>query len=330
MFVDQVTIEVESGKGGNGAATFRREKYVPKGGPDGGNGGKGGDVILRANVQLHTLLDQRYKRHYKAQNGVRGEAGLKDGKWGENEIVQVPCGTVVRDAETGELVADLTDDKQEIVVAEGGRGGRGNNEFKSATNQAPRKAESGKPGVHRTLSLELKLIADIGLVGFPNAGKSTLIATITAAKPKIADYPFTTLEPNLGIVRYRDYRSFTVADIPGLIEGAHEGKGLGIQFLKHIERTRALVILIESFSEDYEQDFATLRSELSAYSKELSRKPFIVAISKSDIIDDAIQSRIDSFRESVTFDVHVFSSVSNKGVDTLTDAMWSLISADQG
>ncbi|MFZ1729643.1 MAG: GTPase ObgE [Bacteroidota bacterium] len=325
MFVDQVTITVRSGKGGAGAVSFRREKYVPKGGPDGGNGGKGGDVIIIANPQLHTLLDHRYHHSYDAEDGVKGQKSLRYGRYGENIVIQVPCGTVIRDAATEELLADMVKPGQEFVAALGGRGGRGNAEFATATHQTPRQAEEGRPSVERQLMLELKLIADVGLVGFPNAGKSTLISTISAAKPKIADYPFTTLEPNLGIVRYRDYDGFTVADLPGLIEGAHTGKGLGIQFLKHVERTRVLVILIESLSEDYGRDLEVLRNELASYSNELSKKPWFVAISKMDVADEESVKRATDLKESIGVHVHSFSSVSRAGVSELKDLMWKLV-----
>ncbi len=288
MFVDQVTITVQSGAGGAGRVSFRREKYVPKGGPDGGNGGNGGNIVLRANAQLHTLLDQRYKRIYEAPDGAKGLSSRKFGKWGEHLVVSVPCGTLVKDAKSKEILVDLVEDGQEFVIAKGGKGGRGNAEFATSVKQTPRYAESGMPGEIRELQLELKLLADVGLVGLPNAGKSTLISVLSAARPKIADYPFTTIEPNLGIVSYYEYKSFTVADLPGLIEGAHEGKGLGIKFLKHIERTKVLVILIDCISDDYEKDYRVLRSELESYSRDLSRKPFIIAMSKMDVVDEEV------------------------------------------
>jgi GTP-binding protein len=325
VFVDQVTISVQSGKGGDGCVSFRREKFVPKGGPDGGNGGKGGDIILVANPQLHTLLDQRYKHTYAAENGAKGQKSLRTGRSGDDALIQVPCGTVVRDAETSQLLADLVTPGQQYRAAIGGRGGRGNAEFATATHQTPRTAESGRPSVERQLLLELKLIADVGLVGFPNAGKSTLISTISAARPKIADYPFTTLEPNLGIVRYREYDSFTVADLPGLIEGAHEGKGLGIQFLRHVERTRVLAILIESFSGDYEEDLRVLRNELSSYSDELKKKPWFVAISKTDAAAPADRERIVELQRTMDVPVAAFSSVSGDGLSALKDMMWDMI-----
>ena len=326
MFVDQVTISVRSGKGGAGCVSFRREKFVPKGGPDGGNGGRGGDVILEANPQLHTLLDHRYRHSYAAEDGAKGQKSLRTGRSGEDIIIQVPCGTVVRDAENEQLLADLVEPGQRYRAASGGIGGRGNAEFATATNQTPRNAEVGRPAEERDLLLELKLIADVGLVGFPNAGKSTLISTISAARPKIADYPFTTLEPNLGIVRYREYDSFTVADLPGLIEGAHEGRGLGTQFLRHVERTRVLAILIESFSDDYPRDLDILRNELSSYSRELARKPWFVAISKMDAADEETAGRIAELQSALDDIVHAFSSVSGEGVTELKDIMWNMIS----
>ena len=305
--------------------SFRREKFVPKGGPDGGNGGRGGDVILRANSQLHTLLDHRYKREYAAENGAAGQASRRTGKSGEALIIQVPAGTLVRDMSNDSILVDLVEDGQEFVVAPGGIGGRGNAEFATATNQTPRRAESGRAGKEYTLQLELKLIADIGLVGFPNAGKSTLISTISAARPKIADYPFTTLEPNLGIVRYREYDSFTVADLPGLIEGAHEGKGLGIQFLQHVERTRALALIVESMSESFVSDITILRNELSSYSSELSAKPWFIGISKTDVLTEELSEPLAELRESFNVPVLLFSSVSQDGLSALKDQMWRMI-----
>ena len=328
MFVDQVTIEVKSGSGGSGFVSFRREKYVPKGGPDGGNGGRGGDVLIRADRQLHTLLDHRYRKIYSAENGASGGTARRSGRWGESALVRVPCGTLVKDAVSNEVLADMVEDGQEVIIAVGGKGGRGNSEFATAVLQTPRHAEPGLPGQERTLLLELKLIADIGLVGLPNAGKSTLISVVTAARPKIADYPFTTLEPNLGIVRYREYDSFTIADIPGLIEGAHFGKGLGTQFLRHIERTSALVMLIDCGEPDYATTFHVLRNELASYSTELTAKTFIVAMSKIDSADDETAERIDEFESSLQIPVHRFSSVSRFGLGDLLDAMRSMIPDD--
>jgi GTPase len=324
VFVDQTVIHVRSGPGGAGCVSFRREKYVPKGGPDGGNGGKGGDVILRADTQLHTLLDHRYKKSYKAEAGKPGSSSRRTGRSGLDIIVSVPCGTVIRNTETEEILADLVEPGQEYLAARGGRGGRGNSEFATATHQTPRQCEPGEPETECELLLELKLIADIGLVGFPNAGKSTLISVISAARPKIADYPFTTLEPNLGIVRYHEYDSFSVADIPGLIEGAHLGKGLGTQFLRHIERTTALVILVDCLSEDYGRDVEVLRAELNAHSSELTAKDFVIAISKIDAADEEILARIDDFATGMELPVLRFSSISGQGLPELLNAMWTL------
>ncbi|HEX9614210.1 MAG TPA: GTPase ObgE, partial [Bacteroidota bacterium] len=265
QFIDEVTIHVKAGNGGNGCVSFRREKYVPKGGPDGGNGGNGGNVVIRADRHLNTLLDFKYKTRYLGERGEHGRGKNQNGKWGDHTVLRVPCGTVVKDAVDGEVIADLTNDGQEVIVAEGGKGGRGNSEFATSTNQAPRHFEPGTVGGERTLHFELRLLADVGLVGLPNAGKSTLISVISAAKPKIADYPFTTLIPNLGIVRVGEGKSIVVADIPGLIEGAHSGKGLGIQFLRHIERTKVLVFLIEAISEDPNNDYRVLLHELESY-----------------------------------------------------------------
>ena len=256
-FIDQATITVRAGTGGNGVISFRREKFIPKGGPDGGNGGKGGDVIIRVDRQLTTLMDYRYKRFYHAGNGNAGEGKNCTGRGGADVLLRVPPGTMIKDGQTGDILADLINNKDEIVIAKGGKGGRGNAEFKSSTLQAPRIREVGVPGEEKVLQLELKLLADIGLVGFPNAGKSTLISRISAAKPKIADYPFTTLIPNLGIVYYGEEKSFVVADMPGLIEGAHMGRGLGIEFLRHIERTSVLTFLIPADSEDPKSEFTT-------------------------------------------------------------------------
>jgi GTP-binding protein len=325
VFVDQVSIAVRSGKGGAGCVSFRREKFVPKGGPDGGNGGRGGDVILVANGQLHTLLDHRYRREYAAPNGAPGEPSRRSGKSGRALRIEVPVGTVVRNEETGAMLADLVEDGQEFVVLRGGIGGRGNAEFATATNQTPRNAEPGREGKDAQLLLELKLIADVGLVGFPNAGKSTLISVISAAQPKIADYPFTTLEPNLGIVRYREYDSFTVADLPGLIEGAHEGKGLGHKFLQHVERTRVLAMLIDCMSDDYPSDIDVLRNELTSYSGELSAKPWFIAVSKTDTADEDTRERIAELASAYEVPVLSFSSVSQEGINALKDMMWRMI-----
>ncbi len=284
MFVDQVRIYVRSGGGGNGCSSFRREKYVPRGGPDGGDGGDGGDVVLAVSSQLNTLLDYRYRQHISADRGVHGKGKKWKGKRGEDAVIQVPPGTVVRDAETGESLLDLADADGPVVLLKGGRGGRGNTHFATPTNRAPEHAEPGGEGQERHLELELKLIADVGLVGHPNAGKSTLLSRISAAHPKIADYPFTTLQPNLGIVSLDDFSSFVVADIPGLIEGAHEGRGLGFQFLRHIERTRVLLFLIDASQPSPAEDLEILREELRHFSPRLLLKPSLVAASKIDLL----------------------------------------------
>lgn len=326
MFIDYVEIEVKSGKGGAGQVSFRREKYVPKGGPSGGDGGKGGDVILEARHNLHTLLDYRYKRKFAAEDGDKGGSSLKDGKSGKPVTLKVPVGTQVKDTETGEIIADLDQEGKQVVIARGGKGGRGNSKFATPTQQTPRYAEPGLPGITKLLSLELKLIADVGLVGFPNAGKSTLISSISAAKPKIADYPFTTLEPNLGIVSYKDYQSFVVADIPGIIEGAHEGKGLGIQFLRHIERTKTLLFMIDITSEDYKKEYKILYKELENYSPELVKKKTTIALTKADLVDDDMIKKI---KKSAFFKnnspVFIISAASNIGVTELKDHLWNLI-----
>lgn len=330
MFVDYAVIEVYSGKGGDGAITFRREKYVPKGGPSGGDGGRGGDVILRTNSNLHTLLDFRYKKKYKAGNGNSGGSSLKDGKNGDNAIIQVPVGTVVKDFGTEKILFDLNTDKKEIVLAKGGNGGKGNSKFATSTNQTPRFAEDGKPGEQKKVILELKLIADVGLVGFPNSGKSTLISKISSARPKIADYPFTTLEPNLGIVKYKDFKSFTVADIPGIIEGASEGKGLGLKFLRHIERTRIILFLIEVTSENLKDDFDVLMSELRSYSPELVRKKIIVSLSKSDLIYPENIEELSLLKfKGIKDKTFIFSSISGQGINELLDYLWQVLEKEK-
>lgn len=323
MFIDYAEIEVKAGDGGSGLISFRREKYVPKGGPAGGDGGKGGDVILEAHHNLHTLLDFRYQKKYRAENGDKGGTSLKDGKNGKDVIIKVPVGTIIRDSESNEILADLDSDGKRFIAARGGKGGRGNSKFATPTNQAPRYAEPGLPGGELSLVLELKLIADVGLVGFPNAGKSTLISVISAAKPKIADYPFTTLEPNLGIVQYKDYQSFVVADIPGIIEGAHTGKGLGIKFLRHIERTGLLLFLIDVSSEDYQKEYDTLLNELDSYSSVLVNKKKIVALSKADLLDEeALDKARKTKLNNYDGPVFVFSSASKLGLTELIDYLW--------
>lgn len=325
QFVDEVTIEVRGGNGGNGCVSFRREKYVPKGGPDGGNGGNGGRVLVRADRHLTTLLDFKYRAKYAAERGEHGRGKKQDGKRGSDLILKVPCGTIVRDVASGMILGDLTHDGEEIVAARGGRGGRGNAEFATSTDQAPRRAEEGGIAEERTLHLELKLLADVGLVGLPNAGKSTLISVISAAKPRIADYPFTTLVPNLGIVRVAEGRSLVVADIPGLIEGAHRGKGLGIQFLKHVERTRVLVFLLESISPDPKKDFMVLLNELKAFDPALAKKPRIVVITKMDAVGREEERKLKDLTITRNGTPILVSAVTGRGVDTLVKAMWTLV-----
>ncbi len=283
MFIDRVEIEVRAGRGGDGIVSFRREKFVPKGGPDGGDGGRGGSVLLRVDPQLGTLLDLRYRNVIKAENGKHGQGSKRSGKSGKDEAIRVPPGTVVFDAKTGELIGDLTEEGHELVVAGGGRGGKGNPHFATPTLRTPRKATEGKPGQQRMLRLELKLLADVGLVGLPNAGKSTLLSVITAARPEIAAYPFTTLTPHLGIVKVGSYESFVVADIPGLIEGAADGKGLGHQFLSHVERTRVLAILIDALDENPDETLAVLLKELEEFNPDLLDRPRIVVRTKNDL-----------------------------------------------
>lgn len=283
MFVDYVEIKVKAGNGGNGCVSFRREKYVPKGGPDGGDGGNGGDVMIKVDPHTTTLLDFRYTKHYKAGNGEHGKGALKHGKKGEDLWIKVPPGTIAKDVETKKVLADLTKEDQICVAAKGGKGGKGNAHFKSPTNRAPRRSESGTKGEEIKLSLELKLLADVGIVGQPNVGKSTLLSKLSSARPKIADYPFTTLSPNLGMVKLNETKSFVLADIPGLIEGAHAGKGLGIQFLKHIQRTRLLLYLLDATSPDVKKDYATLQNEIKQFDPQLSKCPRVVAINKIDL-----------------------------------------------
>jgi len=329
MFIDYAKIYVKAGDGGDGAVTFRKEKYVPRGGPSGGNGGFGGDVVLLAQHNYSTLLDFKYKKHYKAENGDAGASALKDGKGGEDIIIKVPIGTLIKDAETEEVIADLDEDNKSFIIAKGGRGGKGNSNFATSTNQTPRYAEPGKPGEEKEIILELKLIADIGLVGFPNAGKSTLISTISAAKPKIADYPFTTIEPNLGIVKYKNYKSFTVADIPGIIEGAAEGKGLGLKFLRHIERTRILLFLIDITSENYQKEFNVLLNELKKYSPALAAKKKIVSLSKADLVEEKELKKLSKKKiRNADSPLLVFSSATNYGIQELLDYLWSEITRE--
>jgi GTPase len=335
MFLDYVTINVASGNGGAGKVSFRREKFAPMGGPDGGNGGRGGDVIFRTNPHMNTLLDFRYKQHFLAEDGSPGAGSNWTGKSGNDIVVQIPCGTILRNAETEEQIADLTEPFQDFVLLTGGRGGLGNAEFTTATNRAPRNAQPGTEGSSLKLRLELKLIADVGLVGFPNAGKSTLISVISAAKPKIANYPFTTLVPNLGIVsahentnpRGYNEQTFCVADIPGLIEGAHEGKGLGTQFLRHVERNRVLVFLLDTTVEMSPQaQYKALRRELKLYNPALDKKPRIICLTKMDAHDETAKAefRAMKFREPRT-PLFVISAVSRENLDELKSTMWAML-----
>jgi GTP-binding protein len=325
-FVDYVKIFCRSGKGGRGSAHFRREKYIPKGGPDGGDGGDGGSVILRGNRNYWTLLHLRYQRHIFAGHGEPGGGAQRSGKKGESKIIDVPCGTVAYDAHTGEFLCDITEDGQEVTLLKGGRGGLGNQHFKTATNQAPRYAQPGEPYEERWVILELKLLADVGLVGFPNAGKSTLLSVVSAAKPKIDNYPFTTLEPNLGIVEYREGKSFVMADIPGIIEGASEGRGLGLRFLRHIERNSLLLFVIPADSKDIKEEYYILLNELKKYNPEMLDKSHILAISKSDMLDEEL---MDAITEELPDLPYVFiSSVTGFGIQHLKDVLWRELNSE--
>jgi len=322
-FVDYVKIYCRAGKGGAGSAHLRREKFIPKGGPDGGDGGRGGHIILRGNNQMWTLLHLRYRRHIFAGNGGAGGVQQSSGAEGENVIIEVPLGTIARKEDSGEILFEITDHGDDKILAKGGRGGLGNTHFKSATRQTPRYAQPGEPGVEDIFILELKILADVGLVGFPNAGKSTLLSVVSAAKPKIADYPFTTLVPNLGIVSYRDDKSFVMADIPGIIEGAHEGKGLGIRFLRHIERNSMLLFIIPADSKNIMEEYEILVNELKMYNPELLDKKRMLAISKSDLLDEELKKEIRLNLPDVS---RVFiSSVTGEGINTLKDMIWKIL-----
>jgi GTP-binding protein len=324
MLVDEVRITVKAGDGGNGCMAFRREKYVPRGGPSGGDGGRGGDVTMVATIHRNTLLHFRFNPEYTAERGRHGEGSNRSGHEGESLTVQVPVGTTVFDQETGETLFDFTEDGQTWVAARGGRGGRGNQHFATPTHQAPTEHEDGKPGQFRKLQLKLKLLADVGLVGYPNAGKSTLISRISAAKPKIADYPFTTLEPNLGVVQMPDLQSFVVADIPGIIEGAHEGRGLGIQFLKHIERTKVLVHLVDmsETGRDPIHDFETLLVELESFDESLAKRPMLVAASKMDVAQDPEKlEELRALAASRGLPFFEISSATGQGIEVLKFAL---------
>lgn len=320
-FIDYVKFCSRSGAGGPGSVHFRREKHVPKGGPDGGNGGRGGHVILKGNSQLWTLLHLKYRKHIIAENGNPGEGGRRTGADGEDIILEVPLGTIARNAETGKQMLEITEDGEEQILTPGGRGGLGNENFKTSTLQAPRHAQPGEPGLEEWVILELKLLADVGLVGFPNAGKSTLLSVVSAAKPEIADYAFTTLTPNLGVVPYRDYKSFVMADIPGIIEGAAEGKGLGIRFLRHIERNSILLFLVPADAHDIKEEYNILLSELKKYNPELLDKKRILAISKSDLLDDELETEMkEELPEGI--EAVFISSITQKGLTELKDLIW--------
>ena len=327
-FIDYVKVLCRSGKGGAGSRHFHRAKYVPKGGPDGGDGGRGGHIILRGNSHMWTLLPLRYRRHIFAGNGESGGAGRSFGKDGEDVIVDVPCGTVVFDADSGEFLCEVTEDGEEIKLLRGGRGGLGNWHFKSPTNRTPRYAQPGEPAIERSIILELKLLADVGLVGFPNAGKSTLLSAISAARPKIADYPFTTMEPQLGSVSYRGDRSFVMADIPGIIEGASEGKGLGLRFLRHIERNAVLLFMVPADADDIRAQYDILAGELEKFNPQLADKPRVLAISKSDMLDEELRQAMEAeLPEGIP---HIFiSAVTGQGITELKDMLWGEITDER-
>lgn len=331
-FIDRVEIDVESGKGGDGCVSFRREKFVPRGGPDGGNGGDGGDVIFKVDLGIRTLIDLRYRKRYRAGKGQAGSGARKTGKSGESIVVRVPQGTLVEDLESGEFLADLTGENDEVVLLEGGRGGRGNYTFRTSTNRAPLRATGGEPGIHKRLKLTMKLIADVGLVGLPNAGKSTLLSAVSAAHPKIASYPFTTLVPTLGIVSVDELASFCMVDIPGLIKGAHEGKGLGIQFLQHIERCRILLFVIDSSASEVESVYEQLTDELGTYNDDLLSKPRIIALNKIDLTDGVFPARLSFAKNEEIFPI---SAVTGEGVPALLGRLYKIVSenlsaGDQG
>jgi GTP-binding protein len=330
-FVDYIKIHVKSGKGGKGSTHLRREKAVAKGGPDGGDGGRGGHVIIRGEKNYWTLFHLKFKQHVRATHGGDGGKQTSTGHDGEDALIEVPLGTIVRDTETNEIIKEITEDQQEFIVAEGGMGGKGNSHFKTSTNQTPRYAQPGIDGQEKQITLELKLLADVGLVGFPNAGKSTLLSVITAAKPKIADYEFTTLKPNLGIVKYRDFKSFVVADIPGIIEGAAEGKGLGYRFLRHIERNSTLLFLIPADAEDVVKAYDILLDELRRYNPELLDKSRLIAISKSDMLDNELKTELEAEIKTAFNSIpYVFiSSVAQQGLNKLKDMLWESVSLDK-
>ncbi|GAB4001019.1 GTPase ObgE [Spirosoma daeguense] len=327
-FIDYVKINCRSGAGGAGSLHFRREKHTPKGGPDGGDGGRGGHIVLRGNAQHWTLLHLKYRKHVKAGNGVAGEGGRRSGAHGEDVVLEVPLGTIARHPDTGEKLAEITEHDQEVILLAGGRGGLGNDHFKTSTQQAPHYAQPGEPGLEEWIILELKLLADVGLVGFPNAGKSTLLSVMSAARPEIAEYAFTTLVPNLGVVAYRDYKSFVMADIPGIIEGASQGKGIGLRFLRHIERNSVLLFLIAATSENIRQEYNTLLNELHAFNPELMDKGRLLAITKIDLVDDDTLARLKDHLPQKVPTVFV-SSVSQRGLNELKDSIWQQLNATE-
>ena len=326
-FVDYVKLTVKSGKGGRGSTHLRREKYVPKGGPDGGDGGDGGNIIVVGDSNLWTLQSFRFKKHFKAGNGGDGSGSKKSGLSGKNIFIKVPLGTIVKDSITEKTILEINEDKEEIILLRGGKGGLGNSHFKSPTNQTPRYSQSGLTGQELQITLELKVLADVGLVGYPNAGKSTLLSVLSDAKPKIADYEFTTLKPNLGIVSMSDYRSFVMADIPGIIEGASEGRGLGHYFLRHIERNSILLYIISVDSKNVKKDFEVLKKELVKYNPELADKDFIIAFSKSDLMDEELLQEFQNFlkKEFKSIPFTIFSSVSSYGINNLKEMLWKIL-----
>ena len=330
-FVDYVKLTVKSGKGGKGSTHLRREKYIPKGGPDGGDGGNGGSIILLGDSSLWTLQSFRFKKHFKAGNGGDGSGSKKSGSSGKNIIIKVPLGTVVKDTVTNKTLFEINKEKQEVILLEGGKGGLGNSHFKSPTNQTPRYSQSGLPGQELEITLELKILADVGLVGYPNVGKSTLLSVLSDAKPKIADYEFTTLKPNLGIVSMSEYRSFVMADIPGIIEGASEGRGLGHYFLRHIERNSILLYIIPVDSKNVKQDFKVLKKELIKYNPELADKDFIIAFSKSDLMDKELLDEFENIlkKEFKSIPFTIFSSVSSYGINSLKEILWKTLNQNK-
>ena len=327
-FIDYVKIYCKSGKGGNGSMHLHRAKYVPKGGPDGGDGGRGGHIILRGNKQMWTLIHLKYRKHIKAEDGGDGSGQLKTGKEGADIVLEVPLGTVAKNAETGETLFEIINDGEEKILVRGGRGGLGNDHFKSATNQTPRYAQPGEDGIEGWYILELKVLADVGLVGFPNAGKSTLLSVVSAAKPKIANYAFTTLEPNLGIVNYYDDKSFVMADIPGIIEGAHEGKGLGLRFLRHIERNAMLLFMIPADSKDIAAEYKILLKELKQYNPELLDKKRVIAVTKSDMLDDELKKEIRRHMPRKVPYLFI-CSLTGEGIQELKDLLWKTLNEDE-